>query len=140
MKRSGFVRKPGKEYATLGRSKPIARGTSKLKTVRRAPTVAEGSKYLTACRGEPCYLRVPGICCGRRDTVVPCHSNQSKHGKGGALKAKHEFSVPGCFTCHSWLDQGPAARETKVLTFDTALDAWVPVRAAKMGLPLTEAA
>jgi hypothetical protein len=111
-----------------------------MKRTSRKPTVAEGSKYLAACRGEPCYLRVPGVCCGRIDTVVPCHSNQSKHGKGLGKKAKHEFTVPGCFTCHSWLDQGDALRETKVLTFDTALGLWVPVRDAKMGSPLLEAA
>jgi hypothetical protein len=140
MKRSGFVRKPGKTYATLSRSSSIARGTTKLKSARRKPTVAEGSKYLEACRGESCYLRVPGVCCGRADTVVPCHSNQSKHGKGAGIKAKHEFTVPGCFTCHSWLDQGDAPRETKVMTFDAALGLWAPARAAKMGLPLLEAA
>lgn len=139
MKRSGFVRKPGKAYATLSRSAPMPRGTSKLKSVRRKPTVAEGSKYLAACRGEPCYLRVAGVCCDRIDTVVPCHSNQSKHGKGMGIKASHEFTVPGCLTCHAWLDQGAAPRATKVLTYDAALEAWVPVRAVKMGLTMLEA-
>jgi hypothetical protein len=143
MKSSGFVRKPGKEYATLKRSTPIARSTTPMRSRRKRPTKAEGSAYIDACRGEECYLRVPGICCSvgwAHPSVVDCHSNQSKHGKGGALKAKHEFTVPGCGPCHYWLDFGPAVRETKVLTFDTGLAAWVPVRAAKLGIALAEAA
>ncbi|SDI65010.1 Protein of unknown function [Paraburkholderia steynii] len=137
MKRSGFVRKPGKVYATLTRATPM-KSTCSVKVKRKRVTKAEGSDYLAACRGESCYLRVPGVCCGRIDTVVPCHSNQSKHGKGMGIKAKHEFTVPGCLTCHAWLDQGDAPRETKVLRFDAALDAWVPVRAEKMGMPMLE--
>lgn len=133
MQRSGFVRKPGKTYATLSRAAPIAR-SSAMKSKPKRPTVAEGSKYLAACRGEPCYLRVNGICMHSPLTVVPCHSNQSKHGKGMGIKAAHEFTVPGCHACHAWLDQGPAARDTKVLVFDAGLEMWVPVRARKMGL------
>ncbi|MGU2439548.1 hypothetical protein ACTXHA_04020 [Burkholderia cenocepacia] len=101
----------------------------------RKPTVAEGSKYLAACYRQPCYLNV---CCPWTDwpdpTVVPCHSNQSKHGKGTGKKADHRFTVPGCYLCHAWLDQGPAARELKVSVFDSALARWEPVRARKMGL------
>lgn len=142
MKRTGFVRKPGKEYAALSHGAPMKR-SSPIKSRRKRPTVAEGSKFIDACRGEECYLRVPGICCSAgwaHPSVVDCHSNQSKHGKGSALKAKHEFTVPGCGECHYWLDFGPAAREEKVLVFDAALDLWVPIRARKMGLPLLEAA
>lgn len=142
MKRSGFVRKPGKEYAVLARTSTL-KSTGPIKSRRRKPTVAEGSKFIDACRGEECYLRVPGVCCSvgwSHPSVVDCHSNQSKHGKGGALKAKHEFTVPGCGQCHYWLDFGPAPREVKNLVFDTALGLWVPVRARKMGLPTLEAA
>jgi hypothetical protein len=141
MKRSGFVRKPGQEYAVLARTSTMKR-TGPIKARRKRPTVAEGSKFIDACRGETCYLRVPGVCCSTgwaHPSVVDCHSNQSKHGKGGALKAKHQFTVPGCGPCHYWLDFGPTPREEKVVVFDAALGAWVPVRARKMGLLMPEA-
>ncbi|MDR5801185.1 DUF1364 family protein [Caballeronia sp. LZ001] len=106
---------------------------SKLKARVKKPTVAEGSKYLEACRGEPCYLRFLG-CFGDSETVVPCHSNQSKHGKGMGKKADHKYTVPGCMWCHAKLDQSPLARESKVAVWDSAYERWEPVRAAKMGL------
>ncbi|MGF6764037.1 hypothetical protein P3T24_004368 [Paraburkholderia sp. GAS33] len=136
MKNSGFVRKPGKVYATLARTSTLKR-TGPIKARRKRPTVAEGSRFIDACRGEECYLRVPGICCSigwAHPSVVDCHSNQSIHGKGAALKAKHEFTVPGCANCHYWLDFGPAPRETKVQAFDAALERWTITRAAKRGI------
>lgn len=135
MKRSGWKSGPAKQ--TDWRSELRSGG---IKRKARKPTVAEGSKYLAACRGEPCYLNV---CCPWTDwadpTVVPCHSNFSKHGKAGARKADHEFSVPGCMACHSWLDAGPAPYEMKVEKFDSALERWIPRRARKMGIELLEA-
>ncbi|SEI42116.1 Protein of unknown function [Paraburkholderia diazotrophica] len=110
-----------------------------MKSRVKKPTVAEGSKYLAACQGEPCFLRMRG-CLGAGETVVPCHSNQARHGKGMGIKAKHEFTVPGCANCHSLLDQGPGLREHKFAAWDIAFEAWVPVRARKMGIELQEAA
>lgn len=135
MKRTGFARKPSPSPFALADRKTSEQRTkqrAKLKSRPKKPTVAEGSKYLAACRGERCFLAV--ICGGEAspDIVVPCHSNQSKHGKGGALKAKHIFTGPGCHWCHQWLDQGKAPREEKFSAFDRALEAWEPVRAAKM--------
>jgi hypothetical protein len=137
MKRSGFgPRKTGlKRSAFKLADKPTAMRRSAIKARIKKPTVAEGSKYLAACRGEPCYLNV---CCPWTDwadpTVVPCHSNFAKHGKAGARKADHEFSVPGCMACHAWLDTGPAPYELKVEKFDGALALWFPVRARKMNI------
>ncbi|GGD63245.1 nuclease domain-containing protein [Caballeronia grimmiae] len=134
-----------KRSAPLARKTPMKRSAwpladratslrrSTLKARVKKPTVAEGSKYLDACRGEQCFLRVPGVCIGA-ETVVPAHSNQARHGKGAGLKAKHEFTVPGCMACHSWIDQGKAPRAEKFETWDRAYEAWQPVRAAKMGL------
>lgn len=122
MKRSAF--KTADRQTTLRR-------TEWKKRAKKKPTVEEGSKYLAACKGEDCFLRVFGICVGR-ETVVPCHSNQSKHGKALGLKAKHQFTVPGCRTCHAWIDQGPAAREEKFSTWDRAYERWEPQREEKM--------
>lgn len=131
--RTAFQRKHDAPFNSL-RPGGVLKPKKALKTRRKHVTVAEGSKYLAACRGESCYLQVIGVCARRFEdsSVVPCHSNQSKHGKGMSIKAKHEFTVPGCAACHAWLDQGAAPRETKVLVFDEALEVWVPVREIKM--------
>ncbi|HDR8929635.1 DUF1364 family protein [Burkholderia vietnamiensis] len=142
MKRSGF--KPRKKPMSRGswsrKSSPLpeqAPGKTAMKRRAKRPTVAEGAKYLAACRDEPCYLRVPGLC--RRnpidETVVPCHSNQSRHGKAGAMKAKNEFTVPGCGACHAWIDQNRVGtpKQIKFDVWDRAFEEWAPVRARKMG-------
>jgi hypothetical protein len=135
---TGFRRKQGSPLSSFGPSKPFGR-KSGIKAKRKRVTVAEGSKYLAACRGEPCYLHMRG-CLGGGETVVPCHSNQARHGKGMGIKAKHEFTVPGCANCHALLDQGPGLRDQKFAVWDIAFEAWVAVRAVKMGIDLTESA
>ncbi|RKE36661.1 uncharacterized protein DUF1364 [Paraburkholderia sp. BL23I1N1] len=144
MKRTGFVRKPGKAYVVLSRGTPMKR-SGPIKSRRKRPTVTEGSKFIDACRGEECYLRVPGICCSigwAHQSVVDCHSNQSRHGKAGARKADNVYTVPGCSPCHAWIDQNRVGtpRQEKYDVWDRAYERWEPVRAEKMGLPLLEAA
>lgn len=137
MKRSGF----GPRKSPMKRSdirRPPEKSTLSVAVKRKArpkkPTVAEGSKYLAACRVEKCYLSVFGVCLHDPTTVVPCHSNQAKHGKGMGIKAKHEFTVPGCRACHAFIDQGNATREYKFSVWDRAYAEWEPVRARKMGI------
>ncbi|WP_167440557.1 hypothetical protein [Paraburkholderia fungorum] len=141
MKRTGFKRpEPSKAFKTSFATKTVLRAKA-LKTKKKRVTVAEGSKYLAACRGEPCYLNVK---CARSDwadpTVVPCHDNRLSAGKGMGLKASHERTLPGCMLCHQWLDQGPAPREEKFARFDEGFARWELRRARKMGLLETEAA
>jgi hypothetical protein len=124
-------------FKTADRATSLRR--SAMKSRVKKPTVAEGSNYLAACRGEPCFLRVFGVCIGH-GSVVPCHSNQSRDGKGMGIKAAHEKTVPGCAACHAWIDQGPAAREEKFAAWDRAYERWMPLRAAKMGLKEEEGA
>lgn len=52
-----------------------------------------------------CTLQIDGVCEG--GPGEPCHSNLSRHGKGGALKAHDCFFASGCRPCHRALDQGP---------------------------------
>lgn len=128
--------------STLSRSTPLQvrtpmKRTSWKRSSRRKHKI-EGyhdQKIIDACRGEPCYLRVPGVC--RRDpkdpTVVDCHGNWADTGKGLGLKAADRFSVPGCGPCHYWLDFGvTASRDEKRAVFFAALAKWEPVRAAKL--------
>ncbi len=75
---------------------------------------------------QPCALRLPGICEGG-DAGEPAHSNQSIHGKGGALKAHDCFHVPACRACHREIDQGRTmAREEKFATWNRAYGLYLP--------------
>lgn len=88
------------------------------------------------CRGQPCYLRIPGICVGGTETTVPCHSNQSRHGKGRGIKAHDKYTVPGCWGCHAAIDQGAQlSREEKFALWDDAYARWEPVRNQLRGKP-----
>ncbi|WP_408509691.1 nuclease domain-containing protein [Paraburkholderia sediminicola] len=112
-----------------------------IKTRVKKPTVAEGSKYLAACRGEPCYLRIPGVCRLRdpEETIVPAHRNE---GKGTGLKVSNELTCPACHACHMEFDQGKRfIREEKREMWNRAYAEWQPVRDRKMNLqPELEAA
>jgi len=127
----------------LRQKTPIKRGTSQLKRTpmkrssRRKHKIDghHDQKLLDACRGEPCYLQVPGLCPRIKDdpTVVDCHANWLDTGKGIGIKAKDKFSVPGCMHCHAWLDiKTSATREEKRAVFFDALARWEPVRARKL--------
>ncbi len=131
--RAGFTKKSKSPFSTLARASTLKHRTA-IKSRIRKPTVEEGSKYLAACKGQPCYLNVMCPWTDWADpTVVPAHSNQSKHGKGIGLKAKHEFTLPACLACHTWLDQSGAPQERKAAAFDAGFARWKPVRDRRMG-------
>ncbi|MBB5547511.1 hypothetical protein [Paraburkholderia fungorum] len=139
LRRTGFKKpEPSSAFKTSFATKTVLRAKA-LKTKKKYITVAEGAKYLAACRGEPCYLNVK---CAHSDwadpTVVPCHDNRSSAGKGMGLKASHERTLPGCMLCHQWLDQGSAPREEKFERFDAGFERWVTRRARKMGIQLNQ--
>jgi hypothetical protein len=129
-----------KRSAPLTRKTPLKATTGLARTPfkRRAPKKRPGyhePKYLAACRSEPCYLQIPGVCRGEceRDTVVHCHANWSAYGKGMGIKAKDIYTVPGCFRCHQCLDQGFSLTDAdKRATWEWAYNRWLPVRAAKL--------
>lgn len=73
----------------------------------------------------PCALNFP--CCEGGDAGEPAHSNQSVHGKGGAMKAHDCFHVPACRACHRELDQGRSMdRETKACEWNRAFGLYLP--------------
>lgn len=61
-------------------------------------------KLLRSAQGQPCALALPGICRGRTDTVVWCHSPYLEDGKGAGLKAHDILGCYGCADCHDALD------------------------------------
>ncbi|WP_354684421.1 nuclease domain-containing protein [Cupriavidus necator] len=90
-------------------------------------------RFTEACRGEPCYLLIPGAPAHPLESVVPCHSNSQEHGKGMGIKADDRFSVPGCGWCHHQIDQGNRlTKEERRAYWDDAYTRWVPVRALKL--------
>lgn len=81
-------------------------------------------KLLDASYQFSCMLRFPGCEGGAGE---PAHSNQSKHGKGGALKAHDCFHIPACRSCHRELDQGRSMeRELKFAEWDRAFGLYLP--------------
>lgn len=73
----------------------------------------------------PCLLRLP--CC-EGGAGEPAHSNQPRHGKGGALKAHDCFHVPACRACHREFDQGKTmTRDEKRETFERAFGEYLPM-------------
>lgn len=122
---------------TLTRTTPMKRRQSTLtRTVwkRKAPKKRAGHDkgYLAACKGQHCYLMIRDICRNDRSTTVPCHSNQSVHGKGMGLKAKDVYTVPACFACHYQLDQGHIlTRDQKRAIWNDAYARWSADRDAK---------
>lgn len=81
---------------------------------------ARNRALLDMARGQPCLLRIPGVCNSDPATTVACHSNQAKHGKAGARKADDQWSVHGCSDCHRWLDSGMATASQKIAAFNEA--------------------
>lgn len=109
----------------------LARTPLKKSRPKRRPMAER--RYALACRDEPCYLLIPGAPSHDRATVVDCHSNQLKHGKGGAIKAADLYTVPGCAWCHHQIDQGSRlTKEERRAYWDDAYARWVPVRAVKL--------
>lgn len=114
---------------TAGAARPRTPKSKKRKVTVRRQELGGDSAMLEACRGQECYLKVPGIHPHNLDSVVPCHSNQQKHGKGMGLKARDEFTVPGCGACHAELDQGMRfTKAEKFAIWDRAFALWKPVR------------
>lgn len=118
----------------IARKTPMKRSAMKRGKKRKQIAGHHDKSMLEACKGEPCFLAIPGVCLGEagRDTVVPCHSNSHAHGKSMGLKAKDEFTVPGCFSCHAYLDQSGAPKGLKQAIFETAHTEWAVVREAKL--------
>ncbi len=81
-------------------------------------------KFLNLAYDYPCALHMD--CC-EGGNGEPAHSNQSQHGKGGAMKAHDCFHVPGCRSCHRELDQGRTMdREEKFAVWNRAYGLYLP--------------
>lgn len=102
----------------------------KKSTLKRTPFKSKPrktSKIRQSAKGEDCTINLEGVCNYNSETVVWCHSNESKHGKGMGLKAHDEYGAYGCSSCHAVYD-GQAKRpnwltkEDVDLAFDFAIE------------------
>lgn len=118
---------PGKG---LARGAGMKRADKPIRKASKTNAKREKTGEDKLCRGQPCYLAIPGCCTRDIATVVPCHSNQIRHGKGKGIKALDVFTVPGCRACHAEIDQGMRfTKEEKFAIWDSAYTRWLPVRA-----------
>lgn len=61
-------------------------------------------KVLRSAQGQPCFLKLPGICNCDPDTTVWAHLNGGEYGKGMGIKAHDIAGFPACSSCHSAYD------------------------------------
>jgi hypothetical protein len=123
-------RTPLKQKTPLKRGAPMRqradmKAAGKRMPSRRAKPRATKTMYrnpalLALAEGMPCKLQIPDVCIGGTDTTVACHSNQSRHGKAGWLKAHDWATAWGCVTCHAYIDQNAtgATYEEKVALWE----------------------
>jgi hypothetical protein len=122
---------PLQRKTPLRAKKPMVRGAATLmrSTIqKRTPKKRPGhdKAMLAACRGQHCYLRLPGVCRDDTATTVPAHRNE---GKGMGLKVPDEQTVPACYWCHYEYDQGKLfTREQKREFFNVAYKRWAAYR------------
>jgi hypothetical protein len=74
----------------------------------------KSSKYTRSAKGQPCQVRVPGICNHDPETTVFAHLN----GAGFGTKYEDIFGAYACYACHNWLDGGYASLDVSRNTRD----------------------
>ena len=118
MKRCAPMRR-GYGLKSGGKRMPVRRSTP-----RTTKTMYRNRVLLDLARGKPCMLQIPGVCIGGTETTVACHSNQSRHGKAGWLKAHDWAAAWGCRACHAYIDQNTtgALYEEKVALWEAGFE------------------
>lgn len=86
-----------------------------------SPMNYRNRKLLNFARGQPCMMRIPGVCNHNHETTVAAHSNRQRHGKGTGIKAHDYFIVWACSDCHAWYDQGKSPQLEKEMAW---IEAW----------------
>lgn len=82
--------------------------------MKHAKTVPlRNRRLLDMARGQPCLMRLNGICNHNPETTVAAHSNLLAHGKARGRKADDCYSVWACAACHHWYDQAGRPKRLK---------------------------
>lgn len=58
--------------------------------------------YLRASQGQPCTLRIAGVCTGGGEDTVPAHIRDRHQGR--SIKASDTSIADACFACHAKFD------------------------------------
>ena len=99
----------------MKRSAPIKRKTPlRAKAPRKKTARPEMTPIRESAKGQPCQVRVPGICNHDPATTVLAHLN----GSGTGAKASDHEAAYACSDCHSWLDGGYTQEGTARSTRD----------------------
>jgi hypothetical protein len=124
--------------------KPMARGSVRMRAVKpkseKPKRAARETGEDKLCRGQSCFLLIPGVCRNDPQTVVPCHANENGFGfgKGMGIKVPDMLTVPGCFWCHAELDAGKnLTKDERRRIWRDAYARWGPVREKLFGVPYT---
>ena len=91
-----------KTHKPLSRGKPPQARKAMKRTPMKTKARPKRTKIRDSARGEPCQVRVVGVCNGDWSTTVLAHRN----GAGMACKASDEDAAYACSACHEWLDGG----------------------------------
>ena len=62
------------------------------------------SKLTKASRGQPCSVRLPGVCNENPETTVLAHINGVRFGHGIGRKVNDLLAADCCSACHDALD------------------------------------
>lgn len=88
---------------TALRSKKPIKTQSKLKARKPMKSASpKTSKIRKSAKGEPCLVRIPGVCNGDSATTVLAHIN----GAGVGCKHSDHKAAFACSACHEWVDGG----------------------------------
>lgn len=98
-------RREAKQCTLVARPRDVARATVALPMRQPVPKVAyvRDERLRDMCRALPCQLCGAA---GQGAGVTWAHSNQGRHGKGGAVKASDVLVAALCWECHAEIDQG----------------------------------
>lgn len=89
------------------------------------------TRFRSMCRALACqHCGAAGPDAG----VTWAHSNQSRHGKGGAIKASDQYVAAMCARCHRELDQGKDWDEATKVAIWTAAHRKTVLAALAQGL------
>jgi hypothetical protein len=61
----------------------------------------QSKKYRDAAKGQPCTMRLSGVCNGNTETTVLAHRN----GAGMAMKDDDHAAADMCSSCHKCFDE-----------------------------------
>ena len=115
LRRTPLQRKtPLRSKTGLKAKSPMKRSATRARSAGKRTARAAGNKIRESARGQPCEVRVLGVCNSDPATVVLAHLN----GAGTGIKAHDIHGAYACSACHAWLDGGyvrTSDRETRDL-------------------------